>query len=205
MIKGTASQVSQGNGSLTTTWIWRINTGDPPALTHPLYAMSEALAIGGVDPTTPTVNVGPDMITWSDELVPMDPDVDNNGGTSLEYAWVAETTDPNVAIVLSPNSGDPLASSDPAPTVTITKIDSGGSVTVKVTLTVNNQGSTNFKSDFMFIDVYDDACAAANAFSPMTYDKGDINQDCITNLKDLAEMALTWLNDYRLSGPVVKP
>ncbi len=50
---GTASQVSQGNGSLTTTWIWRINTGDPPALTHPLYAMSEALAVGGIDPTNP--------------------------------------------------------------------------------------------------------------------------------------------------------
>jgi arylsulfatase A-like enzyme len=198
----TGTESSQGNSNSTTQWIWRTNTAAPKTELHYMYAMSEPLTVGGGDPNDPadpTVDSGDDMITWSDEPVTMTPTVVNNGGTPVEYAWAAETTDPNVVIVLNPNSGDPATSSDPNLTVTVTKIDSGGSVTVKVTLTVNNQGSTNYKSDFMLINVYDDACDAANAVAPVTFDSGDLNRDCITNLKDFAEMALTWLNDYTLS------
>lgn len=204
---GTVGQVSQGNSGMVDQWIWRAWTGDPPTTLHPFYAMSEPLTVGEDDPTVPGVDAGPDMLTWTDEPVQMDATVVNNlEPTPLEYAWLAETTDTNVDIVLTPNSGDPLTSTDPAPIVAITKNDSGDDpVTVKLTLTVNNQGLTNYKSDLMFIDVYDDACAVANAVAPVTYDEGDINEDCNIDLKDFAVLAADWLSDYALSEPIPKP
>ena len=203
-----ANDIQQGNGGDLDQWIhprpggW---IGDPPETLLPFYAMSEVLFVGGVDPNAPTVDAGPDMLTWSDKSVTMTPFVENKLAPILEYAWVAETTDINVDIVLSPNSGDPLTSSDLTPTVTITKNDSGEvPVTVKVTLTVNNEGYTNHRSDFMYIDVYDDACAVANAINPVTYDTGDVNEDCNINLKDFAKMAAAWLTSYELTAPEPK-
>ena len=42
-----AANITQGQGNSTTAWIWRQWTGDPPDTGLPLYAMSEALTIGG--------------------------------------------------------------------------------------------------------------------------------------------------------------
>ena len=197
----TGRETSQGNGTSTTEWIWRINTGNTTTFETRMYAMSEPLTLGGdsTDPIDPTVDVGDDIITWSDESVTMKSTVVNDGVTPMEYAWVAETTDANVIIVLNPNSGDPVTSSDPNPSVTITKIDSGGSVSINLTLAVKNEGSSRADvTDSMQITVYDDACDAANTVAPVTFDSGDLNQDCITNLEDFAEMALTWLNGFAL-------
>jgi len=202
---GGGGQITQGNGGSTTEWIWRQWTGDPAEDALPLYAISEALIVGGADPFAPTVNAGSDMLTWSDKSVTMTPYVENKLAPDLEYAWVAETTDANVDIVLSPNSGDPLTSSDLTPIVTITKNDIGIlPVTVKVTLTVNNVGFTNYVSDFMLIDVYDDACAVANAISPVSYDTGDVNKDCSVDLKDFSDMAAAWFKSYELTAPEPK-
>ncbi len=38
----------------------------------------------------------------------------------------------------------------------------------------------------------------------VSYDPGDINGDCITNLKDFAVMAAAWLNDIKSTGPLPK-
>ena len=42
---GASDQVVQGNGSVTTDWIWRMWTADPPATLLPLYALSDPLVV----------------------------------------------------------------------------------------------------------------------------------------------------------------
>jgi len=42
---GGTSQIHQGQAAVTTNWIWRVWTADPPATQLPLYAMSEPLTV----------------------------------------------------------------------------------------------------------------------------------------------------------------
>jgi hypothetical protein len=56
----------------------------------------------------------------------------------------------------------------------------------------------------MMIDVYDDACLAAKAVGPVEIDETDIDGNCITDFKDFALMAMTWLDDYALTESVAK-
>ncbi|GAG08678.1 unnamed protein product [marine sediment metagenome] len=71
-------------------------------------------------------------------------------------------------------------------------------VTVTLTLAVNGE------EDTMTIDVYDDACLAAEAVGTVVFDPTDVDENCITNFEDFAVMATTWLVDYTLTAPVTK-
>jgi len=42
---GGTNQIHQGQAAVTTNWIWRVWTADPPATQLPLYAMSEPLTV----------------------------------------------------------------------------------------------------------------------------------------------------------------
>jgi hypothetical protein len=53
--------------------------------------------------------------------------------------------------------------------------------------------------DYVTIDLYDDACKAAAATDLFTYDVGDFNLDCKTNLEDFGMMAAKWLVDYSIT------
>jgi len=77
---------------------------------------------------------------------------------------------------------------------------------VKLTLAVNNEGSTRPDvKDALVIDVYDDACLAAKA-SGLGPDKpGDLDGNCITDANDLNILAEKWLNDTALAGSIPKP
>ena len=44
---GGGSQIHQGKASITTEWIWRMWTGDPPETELPMYALSDPLVIVG--------------------------------------------------------------------------------------------------------------------------------------------------------------
>jgi len=67
--------------------------------------------------------------------------------------------------------------------------------TVTLTLAVNDEGNPTPVKDTMEIDVYDDECAAARiGLSLAAENPGDIDKNCITDLKDLAAMLLTWLD-----------
>ena len=191
---GGGGQIHQGNGGVTTEWIWRTWTGDPPATLLPLYAMSEPLVIVVNDPMLPTVDAGGDMITWSGQGVLLDPNVDNNSDpvTALTYGWSAN---PETGVVFTPNANVE------APTVTITKA-AGDAAVVTLTLAVNNVGSgKDDVTDTMTIDVYDDSCLAAKGAGPVELDPTDFNGNCITNFEDFAELALAWLYDYSLIAP----
>jgi hypothetical protein len=148
------------------------------------------------DPTLPTVDAGADVISWSGQAVQLDPNVVNNSDpvTDLTYAWSADPVD---GVVFS-------ATDVEAPTVTITKATDNPSV-VTVTLAVNNVGSgKDDMTDSMMIDVYDDSCLAAQAVGPVAFDITDIDENCVTAFPDFALMAMTWLDDYTLTGPVAK-
>ena len=91
--------------------------------------------------------------------------------------------------------------------VTVTKAEPTGDATViTMTLAVNNADdpSGDAVTDAMTIDVYDDSCLAAKAAGPVEIDSTDIDDNCITDFKDFALMAATWLDDYTLTEPVPK-
>ncbi len=195
---GGGSQIHQGKASVTTEWIWRTWTGDPPDTELPIYALSDPLVIvGQTDPNLPSVDAGNDWITWSGEPVALDPNVVEKEGsdwTDLTYAWSA---DPNDGVEFS----DPDAL---APTVTITKATDNPSI-VTLTLAVNNEGRLEPPvTDSMTIDVYDDSCLAAVDLGLAVFDPTDLDENCITNFADFAVMATTWLDDYALTGPEPK-
>ena len=144
-----------------------------------------------------SVDAGDDMITWSAQAVPLDPNVVNNTDpyAALTYAW---TADPVAGVVFNP----PAANVE-APTVTITKATDNPS-TVTLTLAVHD-GIHPTVQDTMTIDVYDDACLAARIGLGLAADNPtDLDGNCITDLKDLAEMLAKWLDDHALTAPVPK-
>jgi hypothetical protein len=150
-----------------------------------------------VDPTLPDVDVGVDVITWSGQGVPLDPNIVEKEGsdwTDLTYAWSAE---PDDGVEFSDHNAL-------APTVTITKATDNPSI-VTLTLAVNNVGrALPPVTDTMTIDVYDDNCQAAKAAGLLELDPTDIDGNCITDFDDFAVMATTWLDDYTLKEPVAK-
>jgi hypothetical protein len=151
---------------------------------------------GPTDANLPDVDAGVDKISWSGQAVALDPNVVNNDTTepqgTLTYLWTAE---PDDGVEFSnPNAL--------APTVTITKAtDNPSPVTMTLAVTLPGKDPV---TDTMTIDVYDDACLAAKAAGPVVFDPTDIDENCITNFKDFAVMAATWLDDYTLTEPVPK-
>ena len=62
-------------------------------------------------------------------------------------------------------------------------------------------------TDTVDIDVYYDPCRMARIVLGRFYVEGatvdtDFNNDCITNLVDVAEFAAAWLGDYSSPGPL---
>ena len=132
----------------------------------------------------PKVDAGDDMITWSGEPVQLN-------GTGYDgissYAWSA---DPPAGVVF-----DPPDANVEDPTVTITKATDNPST---VTLTLVGDGTFR---DTMTINVYDDACKATIGAGLAADNPTDLDGNCITDLRDLAVMTATWLNDTGLTEP----
>jgi hypothetical protein len=152
-----------------------------------------------VDPTLPGVDAGDDMITWSGEPVTLNATVTNNTNPIMDllYYWTADAAslaDTNLTIVITNADQENV-------TVQVTKtFDTGDAVIVTMTLACNNVGSGKENvTDTVTIDVYDDACKAANADGMHKYDSTDLNKDCITDFEDFALMATAWLYDYTIT------
>jgi len=157
------------------------------------------------DPNIPAVDAGEDMISWSGQAVPMDPNIVDAPGsdwTSKTYLWTAEPNgigDPNLDVAITGADTENAS-------VTVTKAEPTGDATViTMTLAVNKVGRTDPAiTSSMTIDVYDDSCLAAQAVGPVAFDITDIDENCVTAFPDFALMAMTWLDDYALTGPVAK-
>jgi len=192
------SEIGQGKSSSTTEWIWRTWTGAPATNELNMYALSAPLVIvGQTDPNIPDVDAGAEVITWSGQGVPLDPNVVEKAGSDWTYLTYAWSANPDDGVEFSyPNAL--------APTVTITKATDNPSI-VTLTLAVNNEGRLEpAVEDTMTIDVYDDSCLAAKAAGTVELDPTDFDGNCITNFEDFAVMATTWLYDYTLTEPVAK-
>jgi len=152
-----------------------------------------------VDPKLPGVDAGDDMIAWSGEPVKLNATVANNSNPVMDliYYWTADAaslTDTNLTIVITDADQEDA-------TVRVTKtFDTDDAVIVTMTLVCNNVGSGKENViDTATIDVYDDACKAANTDGMHKYDSTDLNQDCITDFDDFALMATAWLYDYTIT------
>ena len=77
---------------------------------------------------------------------------------------------------------------------------------VKLTLTVGSAGKESVY-DSTIITVYADSCLAGLAAGAglITFDPTDFDEDCDTDIDDLAALAATWIVDYEISAPVPKP
>jgi len=149
---------------------------------------------GGGSGLPPSVDAGADWITWSGEPVNPNATVVNNGAGDLTCAWTADAP-AGVTVEFNPVGADVVD-----PTVTITRAP-GDAVTVTLTLAVDD-GVNPPVEDTITIDVYDDACKATIGMGLTT--PTDFNEDCITDLEDLAVMLAAWLNDISPIGPVAK-
>ncbi len=161
---------------------------------------SIGILTGLSDPNAPDVDAGVDWISWSGN--PVDPiavitEKEPEEWTNLTYLWTA-VAPAGVTVEFDPVSADVID-----PTITITK-DPGDAATVTLTLAVSGEGKPEPVKGIMTIDVYDDACLAKIAAGQEALDPGDITGDCITNIEDIAVMALTWFGEYALTVPVPK-
>jgi hypothetical protein len=77
-------------------------------------------------------------------------------------------------------------------------------VTVELNLAVNDENNPTPVEGTMTIDVYDNACLAAVGAGLATIGPADFDENCITDVKDLAVMLATWLDDIALTAPVPK-
>ena len=173
-----------------------IELGTDNPLAQPFAAFDDVrIDFENANPNDPNVDAGADMATWSGQAVQLAPTVANNDPAqpTLSYLW---TADPADGVVFS-------ATDIEAPTVTITKATANPS-TVTLTLAVTRPGSVAI-TDTMTIDVYDTACIAAISTGTLEVNATDFDENCITDLKDYAVLAATWLVDYELTAPVAKP
>ena len=119
------------------------------------------------------------MATWDTKAVPMGASYGSVPPTTI--LWTADpATDPNFTVAIS----NPAAQN---PTVTVTKGALAAEL-VKVKMTVLVDGTD---SDDMNIYVYDTPCQAAIAAG--LKEPGDVDNDCDTDIDDVAAIALSWL------------
>jgi len=159
-----------------------------------------------LDPNLPSVDAGVNLITWSGQTVQLDPNVVEAPGsdwTGFTYLWTAEPNgigDPNLDVAITGATTEDAS-------VTITKAEPTENATIiTMTLAVGNAGNPSGDpvTDSMKIAVYDDACLAAKAAGPVVIARTDFDENCITDFKDFAVMATTWLDDYTLTSAVAK-
>jgi hypothetical protein len=176
------------------TYYWQVVNYiyGPDNINEPNAIIGSVWSFIAVEDFAPTVAIDTiDMMTWSGEPVPLDATVTDDGVSALTYLW---TADPPDGVVFAPSA----AVEDP--TVTITKATTNPS-TVTLTVAVHDEGNPTPDTDTMEIDVYDDACQLARIGLGLTKIT-DLDNNCITDLRDYAILAAKWLDSYVATGPL---
>lgn len=169
------------------TYYWQVNSYINGSSTgSPVKGAAHSFITADLPPSS--LDAGTDMITWSGHGVQLAASVEDDGASTLIYAWNA---DPNTGVVFS-------ATDIEDPTVTINKVI-GDANTVTLTLSVHDAANPTPIKDTVNIDVYDNLCQAGRIGNWMLIDNPtDCDGDCITNLKDFAIMAEFWLTGNEL-------
>lgn len=117
----------------------------------------------------------------------------SNGYSPTSFVWTAE---PAEGVVFSPDSHAQ------APTVTVTKVTANPSLMTIRPVTTRDAAS---EEDRLTIEIYDTACKAAIGMGRAAEHATDADGNCRTDLADFVIMAANWLEDGRLTEPIVKP
>ena len=157
---------------------------------------------------TPQSYIGidtPPMITWVGEPVTLEATIVDDGVSDVTVTWSTDEADPNetwtdqVTVI-------PAGATYPVTVSATVAIDTpAGEVVVTATAADSTLGGT--VTDSVSIYVFENQCLATQELAGMPpadvpYDHpGDINQDCVIDLEDLAILASYWTVDYSLSGP----
>ena len=191
LVDGAAGQAIETVGvdaSAEGTYYWKVDSdiGEPNKVIGTIWSFTTTSDL------PPTVEIlTPAMMTWSDNSVTLDATVTDDASSLLTYGWTAEPDG---------NGNDDLVvdfvKTDESPIVTITNT-TGSKVTVTMTLTAFDDANSDIVEDSVEIHVYKDTCQMAKQGEGITVPLGDVNKDCITDLLDLAEIAATWLVDYK--------
>ena len=137
------------------------------------------------------------MNTWANEPVSLAGTYNDDGKSVVDITW----TSSNPSAVFNPSNDGGLTSNVVNPTVIVD--NAAGAVTL--TFTVQDQFNPAVSNN-MIIFVYADACEAARVGAGLADQYPlDVVVDCVIDLKDLAAMALIWLEDYALTGPIPGP
>ena len=144
------------------------------------------------DDFPPTVDAGPDKVSWDSEVTQIDGTVDDDGTSELTIEWTSD----NEAVVFS-------ATDIANPTITLAN-DTEGPITVILTLAAYDVQNPDPVIDTVTVTVYQNACAATLVGAGKAADyPGDFNDDCIIDLADFAlEIASKWMDDYTLTEPI---
>lgn len=166
------------------------------------------------DDTPPSVvYVTPPTATWAGEETLLTVNVKDDGKTDVTVVWSADdTSDSDAGPIVDPN----VVFDPPFTVIPAQASYEGAGIEVSTNMTVDYHAAQmtatvavddpinpDADSAVLNLDCAEDACQAATAVLNWDDDHpADIALDCVIDLADFAQVALEWLTDYNLSGPV---
>jgi len=171
----------------STVYYWTLDLYDSSISDTVPFMLAPRFTFNTINPP-PIVNAGADAMTWLD-----------NGSVDVALAGAVTDTDPTTTVwtVVSqpddPNSPD-AAIADAAALNTSITLSAPGEYVLR--LEADDGESTG--SDTVTINVYSDSCEAAQSLPDYVPLVGDVNADCVVDARDLALMAMSWLEDNSL-------
>lgn len=182
---GSHSSVTSTTLIPTQDYYWQVIFDNGTSIEGPVFKFL------ATDNAIPTVSIK-DVYAWLDEAtgkvdVLMDATVDNDPGETVTYSWtLSPVDDPNVVF-------DSTSTEDP--TLTISKV-----ADYTLTLSVND-GVWEDQSASARVSVSINACQAARQTPDYRGNlDGDLTDDCVVNLEDIAVIAQDWLGETTLGG-----
>ncbi len=156
------------------------------------------------DDLPPTLSAMNNQITWSGQEVQLVSGLGDDGKSNVTVTW---TADPAEGVSFTPGGGVTYTYTGPFsgyadPKVTMTHA-STEEASVTVSVSVGDVFNPTPVEGSVLLRVFKDACQATREGNGQS-EETDLNEDCVTNLKDFAIIAAAWLNDYTLTAPVTK-
>lgn len=177
MIEKQAISSLQVTAEKNTRYFWAVDTYDPGAEEPDLGPVFDFLAL---DNFPPEVSAGGNVTTWLE-----------NGSVTVTLAGtVNEAADTTWTVISEP--GDPQAViADPTALDTTVTLSVLGEYILQLDA---NDGELDAEPSLMRINVYADACLAAQSLPDYVPYPGDIDGDCDVDQDDLDQLMADWLN-----------
>jgi hypothetical protein len=169
-----------------TKYYWAMDLYDSSISTTDPFYLSPIFTFSTMN-TAPVVNAGEDVATWLDrgteiiQLAGLVSDEDGGPGPATRM-WT---------VIAEPNALNPARLSDPQTANPALAVKETGSYTLQLEAGDGEYTTT----DTVQIVLYADACEHARNQEGFTPLAGDTNNDCKVDLRDLANLGLSWLQE----------